>query len=71
MITITEKIQLIIKRKGIRAENIAAALDCSVQNVYKKLKRDKWSSAEIEQWARLIGCTPEVVFTDNATGEKL
>ncbi len=68
--TISEKLQAIARKKGITAADIAAALNCSVQNVYKKLKRDKWNNEELTTWAALLGCSFDPVFTDTTTGEK-
>ena len=68
--TTSEKIQAIARKKDITVSDIAAALGCTVQNVYTKFKRDKWNDQELKKFAALLGCSVEVVFTDQQTGEK-
>lgn len=70
-LTTAEKMTLLMKRKGITVAEMASELGCTVQNIYTKLKRDKWSNGELEAYARALGCTVEIVFTDCETGEML
>lgn len=69
-LSISEKIMAIAKRKGYGVEGLAKGLDCSVQNVYLKFRRNKWSTEEIERYCKVLGVKFEPVFTDEETGEK-
>lgn len=70
-LSISEKLQILARRKGVSVADLAAGLGCSVQNVYKKLHRDKWTLAELETYAARLGCSVAVIFTDTDTGETL
>lgn len=70
-LTAAEKMALLMKRKGITVADMASELGCTVQNIYLKLKRDKWSNGELEAYGRALGCTVDIVFTDWETGEEL
>ena len=71
MITASEKIKIIAKRKGIRQSDLAAAFGMSRQAFNNKLRRDSFSPSELEQAAAVLGCSVDIVFTDNKTGEKV
>ena len=68
--TISEKIQLIARKKGIKMQDLAAALGVSRQALHSKLKRDVWSADDLRKFSALLGCSFDPVFTDTKTGEK-
>lgn len=70
-ITTSEKLMLIINRKGLTVADIAARLDCTPQNLYKKIRRDNWSELDLSTVAAAIGCTVEYIFTDSTNGDTL
>ena len=52
-------------------QDVAESLGMSRQNFSNKIKRGSFYPDEIEKLAGILGCTVDIVFTDNTTGEKL
>ena len=69
-LTISEKLQLVVKRKNLKYGDIVAKLGCSRQNLHKKLERNSWTDASLAEICEVLGVNYEVVFTDKETGEK-
>lgn len=69
--TISEKIRILARRKGINLSDLAAATNQSHQNLNNKLRRNNWTEEQTRAAAAVLGCTVETVFTDQTTGEKL
>ena len=69
--TISEKIRILAMRKKIDLQDIAAATGQSRQNLSNKMRRNNWTEEQARQAAAVLGCTVDVVFTDNETGETL
>lgn len=69
--TTSEKIKAIARRKGIRLQDLAAALGITRQALFLKLRRGAWNDDDLQRYAAALGCSAEVVFTDTATGEKI
>lgn len=70
-LSIAEKINLIVKRKGLQVVSISEKLGISRQSVHSKLKLGKWTEEELSMYADAIGCDVEITFIDRATGERL
>lgn len=70
-LTISEKLRIIIKRKNIKMQDVAAAMGYSRQNLARKLSSNTWSQSDLERIAAVLGCSVDVIFTDNNTGEQL
>lgn len=71
MITASEKIRILIRRKGIQQQELAAAFGLSRQAFNNKLRRGSFSYSDLERVAALLGCSVELVFTDKLTGERV
>ena len=69
--TISEKIRLLAKRKGNTLGDLADMTGQSRQNLSNKLQRDNFSVGELNKIAASLGCTLEISFIDDTTGEKL
>ena len=69
--TISEKIRILARRKGVKLQDLAAATNQSHQNLNNKLRRNNWTEEQTAAAAAVLGCTVETIFTDTATGEKL
>lgn len=63
-ITTSEKIRLIARRKGVTLTELARRTDQTRQNLNNKLNRNAWTQAELEQVARALGVSVQIVFTD-------
>lgn len=67
-----DKIDLILKKRGMTYTELASRLGISKQNLYKKLrKRKNIPEDELIQIAGILDCTYESSFTLNDTGEKI
>lgn len=71
MLTTSEKIRLIARRKGYSQVYIANQLGTTKQAFNRKLRQDNFTRAQLEQVASVLGCTVEVVFTDKQTGDTI
>ena len=71
MLTISEKIRLIARRKGVSLTDLAASTGQSRQNLNAKLNRNSWTQKDLDTIAAALGCSAEVIFTDQDTGERL
>lgn len=63
-ITISEKIRLIARRKGVTLTELARRTEQTRQNLNNKLNRNAWTQAELEQVAKALGVSVQIVFTD-------
>ena len=62
-ITVTEKIKLILSRRGMTIGDLAAATGQSRQNLSNKMRRDNYTMRELRQLADAMQCDVDVVFT--------
>ena len=69
MLTVSEKITIIAKRKGITKTMLAESTGQSRQNLSNKIGRNNYTLAQLQDIAQALGCSVDVVFTDNETGE--
>ncbi|MBR3341828.1 MAG: helix-turn-helix transcriptional regulator [Clostridiales bacterium] len=67
----TDKIEIIIEKRGITKTELANRLGISKQNLYKKLHSRKLPESELRRIAEELNCTYESSFTLNDTGEKI
>lgn len=70
-LTTEDKVRIIAKRKGVTLGDISAAIGCSRQNMWKRLRRGSYTLPELQRIGAAIGCAVDVVFTDTETGETL
>lgn len=71
MLSATEKINIIRKRKGMQVGDVANAAGMSRQNMSNKLSRNNLQEDDIQKFATALGCKAEVIFTDLKTGEQV
>ncbi len=71
MLSATEKINIIRKRKGMQVGDVANAVGMSRQNMSNKLSRNNLQEDDIQKFATALGCKAEVIFTDLETGEQV
>lgn len=71
MLSATEKINIIRKRKGMQVGDVANAAGMSRQNMSNKLSRNNLQEDDIQKFASALGCKAEVIFTDLETGEQV
>lgn len=56
MLTMSEKIKIIVKRRGITMGELAERLGISRQNLSNKLSRDNFSEKELREMAEKLNC---------------
>ena len=71
MLSATEKINIIRKRKGMQVGDVANAAGMSRQNMSNKLSRNNLQEDDIQKFATALGCKAEVIFTDLETGDQV
>lgn len=71
MITTSEKIQIILKRRNMSVPQLAQKLGQSSQNIYKKLKRDDFCESDLHTIAAALNCTYFCGFRMDDTGETI
>ena len=71
MLSATEKITIIRKRKGMQVGDVANAAGMSRQNMSNKLSRNNLQEDDIQKFANALGCKAEVIFTDLETGDQV
>ena len=54
-LTISEKIKIILKRKGMTARELAEKLGTTPQNLQNKLSRDNFKISDIQDIASALG----------------
>ncbi|MCP3764731.1 helix-turn-helix domain-containing protein [Domibacillus sp. A3M-37] len=58
----SEKIKILLIKKGITATQLAEKLDTKPQNLYNKFKRDNFSEKELKEIAEVVGAKYEGFF---------
>lgn len=71
MLSATEKINIIRKRKGMQVGDVANLAGMSRQNMSNKLSRNNLQEGDIQKFATALGCKAEIIFTDLETGEQV
>ncbi|QTE67661.1 helix-turn-helix domain-containing protein [Clostridiales bacterium] len=70
-LTTSEKIKIILKRRGMTLKELSARLDQKSSNLSNKLSRNNFPEKEIKEIADALGCEYEAYFVMRDTGEKL
>lgn len=70
-LTTSERIKLIIKRKGLSIKGLTEHFKCSRQNINQKMSRNNWTEADLRTIAEYMGCKLQINFVDSETGESL
>lgn len=69
VLTMGEKIKIVLKRRGMTLAQLADKTGQSRQNLSNKMGRDKFNEYELEQIAKAMNCTYTATFTLNDTGD--
>lgn len=69
--TISEKIKLLLGRRGMTITALAHEMGISRQYLTLKLKKNDFSVSDLQRIATILNCTFDTVFTMNDTKEKL
>lgn len=70
MISISQKIRLVLARRDMSRRTLAKQLNWSSSNYYNKEKRDNWKMNEIFAIAEALNCDVEINFILKDTEEK-
>ena len=62
MLSISEKLEIVLKREGITKKELADKLGTSQPNVSKKFKYNDWRESDIKEICQAIGIESETVF---------
>lgn len=68
--TIGEKLQVIMKRKGLSVTELARITHQSRQNLSRKLNLNLMTVQELHELAEVLGCRVEILLTTNDTNEQ-
>lgn len=71
MLTMGEKIKIILKRRGMTLSELAAKMGQSRQNMSNKMSRDNFTEKELIEIADALNCTYTAKLTMNDTGEEI
>lgn len=69
--TVSEKIRLLARRRGITITALAGKIGMTRQNLNMKLKNDNFTVKDLQEIAVALNCSFDSVFTMNDTGEKI
>lgn len=71
ILTMGEKIKIIINRRGMTITELAKKICTSRQNLTNKFARDNFSEKELKQIAEALDCEFIGCFKLNDTGEQI
>jgi transcriptional regulator with XRE-family HTH domain len=67
----SQKIRILLVKKGnISEAELARRMGTSPANLHQKMKRDNLTENELRKIAAVMGCSVEINFLDNETGER-
>lgn len=69
--TVSEKIRLLLRRRGLTITALAGEIGLSRQRITYKLKENNFTVADLEKIAAALGCTFEGCFIMNDTKERI
>lgn len=67
----SEKIRILLKRRGLTIGELAEKIGQSRQNLSNKMNRDNFTENELRSIAAALGCSYSAAFVMNDTGETL
>lgn len=65
MISISEKLEIVLKRSGVTKKELAEKLGVSQPNVSKKFKYNDWRESDVIDICKALGIECEMVFKMN------
>lgn len=71
MLTMGEKVKIMLKRRNMTLSQLAENLGQSRQNLSNKMSRDNFTEKELMEIANALNCTYKASFTMNDTGEEV
>ncbi len=71
MLTMGEKVKIMLKRRNMTLSQLAEKLGQSRQNLSNKMSRDNFTEKELIEIANALNCTYKASFTMNDTGEEI
>ncbi|MDR0474460.1 MAG: helix-turn-helix transcriptional regulator [Treponema sp.] len=67
----SQKIRILLVKKGnISEAELSRRMGTSSANLHQKMKRDNLTENELRKIAAVMGCSVEINFIDNETGER-
>lgn len=69
MLTMGEKIKVMLGRRNMTVAQLAELTNQSRQNMSNKMNRDNFTENELRRIAEALNCTYQATFTMNDTGE--
>lgn len=70
-LTTSEKIKVVLKRRGMTMGDLADRTGQTRQNLSNKMSRDNFSEKEIKEIAAALDCEYEAYFVMRDTGDKV
>lgn len=67
----TEKIKIVLVKRGLSAKQLAELLGTTPSNLYHKFKRDNFSQKELEEIGEVLNCDFIGKFRMRDTGEEI
>lgn len=58
------EIQKIMLEKGLKKKDLADRCGWTPSNMYNKMKKDDFTTSELEKIAAALGCTLQIKFVD-------
>ena len=71
MLSFSEKVRIILKRKNLTIKDLANLLNISSQNLSNKFYRNNFSEKDIKQITTVLGCDYEIKIKIKDTGEEI
>ena len=68
---VSDKIRILLIKRKMTMSELADKIETTPQNLSNKLSRDNFNEKEITAISSALGCSFEVNFTMNETGEKI
>lgn len=62
IITISEKLEIVLKRLGINQKELAEKLGTSQSNLSKKFKYNDWRESDVKEICSVLGIECETIF---------
>ena len=53
---LSKEIRRVLFEKDMQVTELAKLLNCSSENLYKKLKRDDWRESDVREIAEILNC---------------
>lgn len=70
-LSVSEKIKIILGRRNMTISDLAKNLNTSRQNLTNKFARNNFSEKELQQIAKAMNCSVNVIFTLTDTDETI